>query len=247
MATTPADTQSTEAPDEEVQLKVGGFSYIALADDPCEKAYNCNVPAPTVIRPNQSLAYPYGNDVLITGLSWNETKVDIYIDGSYSGRATLRTHPSEVGNFWFRPAHTLAAGSHALHAVARSLNELDRSIQSPTIAFTVLQAKKPVTKPTAAQPEPAPSAAAQPQASEQEEETTTESVASKVLGFFFGQKKGTTSATSTVGITSSSVGTLLSAIVILLILFVVVRQFRKPLPEKSDTGPPPDQHLPFSE
>ena len=40
---------------------------------------------------------------LLTHSLNNMGPVDVYIDGTYSGRAELRTDPSEVGNFVYRP------------------------------------------------------------------------------------------------------------------------------------------------
>ncbi|MFW0838174.1 MAG: hypothetical protein ACKKL5_04205 [Candidatus Komeilibacteria bacterium] len=105
------------------------------SEQACKRPADCPVPAPTIILPN---ADQLTNDVLITGLSWNQTKVDIYIDGVYNGRATLRQDNSGVGNFYYRPFLPLTVGQHQVFAVARNLSEKERSPESQSKEFTVI-------------------------------------------------------------------------------------------------------------
>ena len=225
---------------EQVQLKVEGYTLVSTEPDLCEeKAYFCNVPAPTVIKPSGGLVYPYGNEVLITGLSWNQTKVDLYIDGVYEGRVHMREHPSGIGNFWYRPSRAIRAGSHTLYTIALSLNEWDRSQRSLTTPFTVQQTLKPAPKPQPV-PQPTPKPAEQPAEPETKESTTSAPVTSRILGFFFG---GTTTATSTAAI--MTVNTVVGLVILILILLFIMRLARGH--GRVDTGAPHDQHLPFDE
>ncbi len=224
----------------QVQLKVEGYTFESAEPDLCdEKLYFCNVPTPTVIKPGKGLVYPHGNNVLITGLSWNQTKVDLYIDGVYEGRVHMREHSSGVGNFWYRPSRAIRAGSHTLYTIARSLNEWDRSPRSILISFTVQQTLKPAPKPQPV-PQPTPKPAEQPAESETQEPATSAPVTSRILGFFFG---GTTTATSTAAI--MTVNTVVGLVILILILLLIMRLARGN--GRVDTGAPHDQHLPFDE
>lgn len=242
MSSTPFAVQegiATSTP-EQVQLKVEGYTFESAEPDLCdEKAYFCNVPTPTVIKPGEGLVYPSGNKVLITGLSWNQTKVDLYIDGVYEGRVHMREHPSGVGNFWYRPSRAIRAGSHTLYTIARSLNEWDRSARSILISFTVQQTLKPAPTPQPAE-QPSPKPAEQPAEPEAKEPATSAPVGSRILGFFFG---GTTTATSTAAV--MTVNTVVGLVILILILLFIMRLARGN--GRVDTGAPHDQHLPFDE
>jgi hypothetical protein len=126
-------------------LLVGGILGIALllpgivmaTSDACSSQSKCRVPAPTLISIEENSSF-YANEVTILGLSWNETLVDVYIDGIYNGRAYLNTDGSGVGNFLYRPFLPLTAGEHYAYAVARNLSEKERSIESEYVYFNVI-------------------------------------------------------------------------------------------------------------
>ncbi|MCR4279818.1 MAG: hypothetical protein NUV82_00120 [Candidatus Komeilibacteria bacterium] len=123
------------------------------AENPCLVLAQCQVPAPTVLNLDTQPTF-YPEEVVIAGVSWNETKVDVYIDGMFNGRATLRTDESGVGDFFWRPFLKLEPGVHSVYTVARNFTEKERSFQSPTQSFTVVARPKPVApvKPVSNEP-----------------------------------------------------------------------------------------------
>jgi len=81
------------------------------ASDACPVSSMCQVPAPTLIMTEGNTDF-YANEVVVSGLSWNETLVDVYLDGVYNGRAFLNIDDSGVANFAYRPFLPLTAGEH---------------------------------------------------------------------------------------------------------------------------------------
>lgn len=112
---------------------------------PCWKLRYCMVPSPTLISPAQKNVY-YPDEFIVTGLSWNETKVDIYIDQVYNGRADLIIDESGIGHFAYKLFRPLEPGTHVVYSVARNLNERERSRESNWYYFIVKE--KPVPKPS---------------------------------------------------------------------------------------------------
>ncbi|MFH1667405.1 MAG: hypothetical protein ABH884_00070 [Candidatus Komeilibacteria bacterium] len=107
------------------------------ASDVCLNLSKCPVPAPTLVVINTSAVF-YPDSVIIAGLSWNETLVDVYIDGIFNGRASLNIDESGVGNFYYQPFLSLTTGEHYVYVVARNLNERERSIESEYLYFKVI-------------------------------------------------------------------------------------------------------------
>ncbi|PJC02062.1 MAG: hypothetical protein CO073_01445 [Candidatus Komeilibacteria bacterium CG_4_9_14_0_8_um_filter_36_9] len=99
---------------------------IALADQDngCMKLRYCTVPAPTVLKVITS-----DNKTIVAGVSWNETLVDIYVDDKYAGRAQMQVGSGDTGYFDFELIGSGAKDSE-IYAIARNLNERDRSIKS---------------------------------------------------------------------------------------------------------------------
>lgn len=224
-------------------IMVLSAEYTEETEEPCAEDIDCMVSAPTVTQPSLNQSFSDGRRIVITGLSWNQTKVDVYIDGIYNGRADLRTDPSDIGNFVYRPFLPLTPGTHSIYTVARSLNERERSPQSPTVSFDVI-ALKPLTPVTAKQPEQkkpldeTPSASGALQAA-----TSTASSANGFLDWFFNKTDESGSSTPT-----SSSGFLRSRPVVVSILILALLGIgywifgRKARPE--DTTTPTDQHAP---
>ncbi|MBI4090835.1 MAG: hypothetical protein HY422_02320 [Candidatus Komeilibacteria bacterium] len=224
-------------------IKVLSIEYTETAQSPCALPSDCNVPAPTVIQPGMNQRLLYGSSITITGLSWNQTKVDVYIDGIYNGRADLRTDPSEVGNFVYRPFLPLTPGAHTLYTVARNLSELERSPQSQTISFDVV-ALKPLAPVTQKEPE-------QKKLSDEtldamgttQEATATASSANSFLDWFFNKtgESGTGTATSTSGFVRPR--TFVIAVLVLTLLGIGYWMFGRRAGPR-DTTTPTDQHAP---
>jgi hypothetical protein len=238
-----------------MNLCIGGFALFFLLcahtaqarEHPCADPFDCLVPTPTVILPSIERTFVSSRAVVITGLSWNQTKVDVYIDGVYNGRAELRTDPSEVGNFVYRPFVPLTSGKHSVYTVARNLSELERSPESQEISFTVTAAKAApafVQLPEGTEPKVSSVATStEPRA------TSTQS-ANSILNWFF-QKQGESEASTTSSTVSFLNSTFARASMIFIFVivfgFVIFYLFRPKYEEallydeeRKDGGPPED-------
>ncbi|MBL7021986.1 hypothetical protein ISR92_01530 [Patescibacteria group bacterium] len=118
---------------------LGSINVAVAAEDSCLLDKDCLVPAPTLVVPENNSS-SYASNLVITGLSWNETLVDVYVDGIYNGRAELNIEDSGIGNFAYRTFMPLAPGEHIIYTVARNLNEKERSVESSHIAIYILSA-----------------------------------------------------------------------------------------------------------
>lgn len=114
-------------------------------EEPCLYIRNCLVPAPTIVVPEENFSV-YADKLIIAGLSWNETLVDVYVDGVFNGRAKLNIDDSGVGNFSYTTYLPLNSGSHTVYTVARNLNEKERSIESARINFSIVARPQPVAE-----------------------------------------------------------------------------------------------------
>lgn len=215
------------------------------AEDPCAHSFNCIIPTPTMVQPHEEHVYASPRAVLFTGLSWNDTKVEVYIDGQHDGRATLRTDPSQVGNFFYRPQTPLKPGKHSMYVIALSLSEEDRSPKSSDISFIVQQ-----PKPATALPIANPSVPAQTPTSTSNSLVPGEnpSSANSVLDWFFNNNASST-ASSTPSFFQRPFGKALLIFGFIVIVLLAVLYLFKPKYEESphDTTEqserPPDQKI----
>lgn len=92
------------------------------------------VPAPTLlgINTDHMVAQP-----LITGVTFNNTTVDVYIDGVFNGHAQVKDDPSGVASFAYVPFLPLTPGDHTVYTVARSLDQTVRSQESVPMTISV--------------------------------------------------------------------------------------------------------------
>ena len=96
-------------------------------------------PAPTLISVTQGIEFTNPKPV-ITGLTFNDTQVDIFIDNQFSGSAIVRNHESGTANFYFYPP-LLTTGRHAVHAIARKADSISQN--TPEISFRILGTSAP--------------------------------------------------------------------------------------------------------
>lgn len=188
----------------------------------CTHDYDCLVPTPTVIAPAQGTIVEQ-QKLVITGLSWNETAVEVYIDDAYSGRAVLRTDPSQIGNFFHQPVGQLAPGQHSFFVVAYNLSESEQSRPSPEVTFTIRAAQAPQPAPapeTNVPAEPTPTSSIAPT-----EPTSTEASANSVLDWFFNKQPASSTAATTTPLlrTVSGRTTLVLLLVVVLAVLIGVR------------------------
>lgn len=93
------------------------------------------VPAPTILDVQKRNAYP--GKPLITGVTFNDTLVDVYIDGVFNGKATVANGPEGVASFAYEPFLVLTPGEHTVFTVARSLDQTVRSKESVYKSFSI--------------------------------------------------------------------------------------------------------------
>ncbi len=93
------------------------------------------VPAPTIFE--SQIQELQDGSLLITGVTFNNTVVDVYIDGVFNGRATVVNDNSGVASFAYKSFLPLVQGEHSIYTVARSLDETVRSKQSASILVVI--------------------------------------------------------------------------------------------------------------
>lgn len=96
------------------------------------------VTSPTIVSPSFDQVYTKQQPT-ITGLSYNDTLIDVYIDGAFNGRATSKNSPSGIASWSYTPFLPLAYGEHEVFTVARNEDETLRSVESTTQVFSVTQ------------------------------------------------------------------------------------------------------------
>lgn len=115
----------------------GAFS-LSLLISGVVLAQDSGPPAPTVISITQGMKTTREKP-LITGLTVNQTTVDVYLDGMFNGRAQVNDDPSGTANFAYYPFLPLKPGKHTLSMVARTNEGLIlRSKESTKIEFEVV-------------------------------------------------------------------------------------------------------------
>ncbi len=93
------------------------------------------VPAPTIFE--SQIQELQDGSLLITGVTFNNTIVDVYIDGVFNGRAIVANDDSGVASFAYKSFLPLIQGEHTIYAVARSLDETVRSKQSSSVSVVI--------------------------------------------------------------------------------------------------------------
>ncbi len=80
----------------------------------------CEVPIPTLIAPDKA-SFSGKKDIYLTGLTWNNTKIQVYLDAQYQGEAVVQKDDSDIGNFYYKlNANTVDKGSHRWSVIATS-------------------------------------------------------------------------------------------------------------------------------
>jgi len=94
------------------------------------------VPAPTIFT-SQINKNTQDSKPLITGVTFNDTIVDVYIDGVLNGRAQVANDPSGVASFAYKPVTMLVNGKHVIYTIARSLDETVYSKNSESTTINI--------------------------------------------------------------------------------------------------------------
>ncbi len=101
------------------------------------KPSHCVVPVPTLINPQNSII-EINKKIYLTGLTWNNTKISIYLDNKYQGRATVvNDQNSDTANFYYLIDKKILVGHHEWQVIAWTENMRRRSYLSTSNSFTI--------------------------------------------------------------------------------------------------------------
>lgn len=79
------------------------------------------LPAPTIL--NVGVKETPSKSILVTGVTFNNTEVDVYIDNEFFGSATVKNGPSGVASFAYELSDGFSFGEHNVYTIARSVAE----------------------------------------------------------------------------------------------------------------------------
>ena len=113
------------------------IDYVAELSKVC-KASHCTIPIPTLVDPNEKII-KIDQDFYLTGLTWNNTKIDIYVDNEYQGSATVvNDDDSDTANFYYLiENNSLLEGIHEWKVIAWAETLRKRSYVSMENNFTI--------------------------------------------------------------------------------------------------------------
>jgi len=102
------------------------------------KPMNCVVPVPTLVDPYEDLI-KIDQDFYLTGLTWNNTKIYIYVDDIYQGEATvIDDDDSDTANFYYLiENNSLLEGQHEWKVIAWTETMRKRSYVSAENNFII--------------------------------------------------------------------------------------------------------------
>ncbi len=97
----------------------------------------CRVPIPTLKSP-ENKTFSKEQKIYLTGLTWNDTIISVYIDEKYVGQAVVRNDKtSNTANFYLELDNGFDSGEHRWSVIAWSLNNRDRSMISKENIFII--------------------------------------------------------------------------------------------------------------
>lgn len=113
------------------------INYDAELNKIC-KPMNCVVPIPTLVNPNEDII-KVDQDFYLTGLTWNNTRISIYVDEIYQGEAVvINDDDSDTANFYFLIENDfLLEGQHKWKVIAWTESMHKRSYISTENSFTI--------------------------------------------------------------------------------------------------------------
>lgn len=113
------------------------IDYDAELSKTCKPSH-CLVPIPTLVDPNEKII-KIDENFYLTGLTWNNTKIDIYLDDQYQGSATVvEDDDSDTANFYYLIGNnSLFEGQHRWKVIAWTENLRKRSYVSVESKFVI--------------------------------------------------------------------------------------------------------------
>jgi len=97
---------------------------------------HCMISIPTLRKPEND-KYFVGQEIFLTGLTPNKTRISIYIDDLYQGEAVVNEDKSGTANFYFKLDENIKTGNHKWSAIAWSMTRWQRSFVSEEHTFTI--------------------------------------------------------------------------------------------------------------
>ncbi len=96
------------------------------------------LPAPTILAP--SFGEIIEQDAFfVAGVTRNDTRVEIYINGEKAGEAQVKNHPSGTASFRFSTASPLPSGGYTVWARSFSQDMDAASVPSSPVTFSLIQ------------------------------------------------------------------------------------------------------------
>ena len=113
------------------------IDYNAELDKVCKPSH-CIIPIPTLVDPNEKII-KIDQNFYLTGLTWNNTEIDIYVDDEYQGPATvIDDEDSDTANFYYLiENNSLLEGVHEWKVIAWAETRRKRSYISIENNFTM--------------------------------------------------------------------------------------------------------------
>ncbi len=97
---------------------------------------HCMVTIPTLRKPEND-EYFSSEDIYLTGLTPNKTRISIYVDGVYEGEAVVNEDASGTANFYFKVNKNIEIGSHKWSVISWTMNKWGRSFVSVENTFII--------------------------------------------------------------------------------------------------------------
>jgi hypothetical protein len=113
------------------------IDYGAELNKACKPSH-CIVPIPTLVNPNEKII-KIDENFYLTGLTWNNTRIDIYLDDQYQGEAiVINDDDSDIANFYYLiESSSLLEGQHKWEVIAWTKSMRKRSYVSVENKFTI--------------------------------------------------------------------------------------------------------------
>ncbi len=122
-------------------LSIIAFANTANAKTQSAKHIETTINAPTILLPNQGPSTE--QTPLIAGVTQNNTYVDVYIDGAFSGSAKVKNSPNGTASWSYMPTDKLTPGIHTVSVLARNADGTKKSEKTPV--HTIETVKSPPT------------------------------------------------------------------------------------------------------
>lgn len=115
-----------------------GLAAVSFPQTGYAAEVEAKLPAPTIYSPVNNYQTT-DRSLQITGVTFNNTRIAVYIDDTFNGYATVREDASGVGSWSYRPFLPLKPGRHNVFTRAESLTNEKRSEITAKVSFAVVE------------------------------------------------------------------------------------------------------------